>query len=518
MSFAAGFQLGNRMVADFEDAKRQKVLDERAAKEFARKEQQWAREDSDRARVDQAFDAYNDLSTSGQAVGTNTSGFSEPSARMLYGQGGQAAVDEAASYANVENRRFGLPTTNTTSGVPETGGPPAPTVQMRPATEVDRISALERLATARRDVASMERLGGQRKVAEEDQLYAQHLKGYTGAEDQIGATAIYLNNNSGRITMGVPDKDGLVQLSVVRGDGRAEFLNLPRQDQAKLYAAGKLMERNPTRALEIIGSVNKELAAAVAAENGLTVSLATNANSVADKRGDMQYKRAAIDVQRFNAQTSRQNANASAEDRRQRGAMDRMGAAQYFEGTDGKLYAAIPTMGKGGLEFQTVPVNPDGVGLRRPGSAGGTKPVKVPEAGEKFMVDGRLVLTDGQGGYIDPKGVLPDARTSVLSKAGIPDEALSQLRWNGDGTRVAFGNMAYDVRDPKDLRALRQDIARLAGNTIAVEEANRRDVHTSNDPSRGFGPALTVQPPAGMPNIYTGTPQEWQNYRNQQGR
>ena len=320
-SFQTGFLAGQRGYQQVLDNDRQRVLDERAAKEFARKEQEWSRADADRARVDEAFEAYNDLQGSGQAVTGNTSGFSDPSARMLYGQGGQQAVDDAASYANVESRRFGLPATHTTSSAPDAGGPPAPTVQMRKATELDRISALEKLAVARRDVGSMERLGGQRKVAEEDQLFASALKEYTGAEDQIGGTAAYLNTNSKRITMGAPDKDGFVQLSVVRPDGRAEFMNLTRQDQAKLYAAGRLMEVNPARAMELMGSVNKELAAAVAQENGLTGTLATNANSVADKR-------AGLDVQRFNAQTSRMNAETTAAYRRMLGdaAQQRAGA------------------------------------------------------------------------------------------------------------------------------------------------------------------------------------------------
>jgi hypothetical protein len=78
--------------------------------------------------------------------------------------------------------------------------------------------------------------------------------------------------------------------------------------------------------------------------------------------------------------------------------------------------------------------------------------------------------------------------------------------------------MAYDVRDPKDMMALTEDYRRLSGNTVAVEEANREDNHTSNNPQRGFGPNLTGGVPKGMPNIYTGTPEQWQAYRGQQGR
>lgn len=287
MSFAAGFSLGNRMVGEIEDAKRQKMLDERAAKEFARKEQEWSRADNERASVDRAIGDYQDMMASGQAVAQNSSGFSPASARMLYGQGGQQAVDDAASYANVESARMGLPLTNRTSLPADPAAAPTPTVTMRQATPLDRIRGLEGIALAKKDVASMERLGGQRQLAEEDAFIADAMKSYKGTEDQIGGTASYINANSKRVTMGAPGKNGFVPLSVVGTDGRAEFLNLSKQDQAKLYAAGQLLERNPTRALEIMSSVNKELASAIAQENGLVGKLATNANDVAYKGGQL---------------------------------------------------------------------------------------------------------------------------------------------------------------------------------------------------------------------------------------
>lgn len=512
MSFAAGFQLGNRIVGEIEDSRRQKVLDERAAKEFARKEQEWSRADAERANIDRAISEYQDLASTGQAVAENTSGFSAPSARMLYSQGGQQAVDDAASYANAENARFGLPLANRTSLPATPDAAPAPTVKMRQATPLDRIKGLEGIALAKKDVSAMERLGGQRQVAEEDMFIADAMKSYKGTEDQIGGTASYINTNSKRVTMGSPGKNGFVPLSIVATDGRAEFLNLSKQDQAKLYAAGQLMERNPTRALEIMSSVNKELASAIAQENGLVDKLATNTNDVA-------YKGGKLDIDRQQAASADEYRRSSIELSQQRAAMGRMGSAKYFEGDDGKVYASIPTMGKNGLTFQTVEVNPQGVGLRLPNARSGqpTKPVKVPEAGEKFMVDGALKVTDGQGGYIDPKGVLPDMRGAALKKAGIPDEMVGQLPWNADGTKVLFGDMAYDVRDPKDMRALREDYKRLAGNTIALEEANRQDSHLTNNPRRGFGPDITMRPPSGMPSIYA-DPAAWEAYRNQRGR
>ena len=286
-SFATGFLAGQRGYQQVLDNDRQKVIDERAAKEFSRKEQEWTRADTERNAVDRAFSDYADLEKSGQAVGMNTSGFSDGSARMLYGQGGQQAVDDAASYANAENARFGLPMANRTSLAADPAAAPSPTVGLRKATNLDRIRGLEGIALARKDVSSMANLGAQRQLVEEDAFIADAMKSYTGTEDQIGGTASYINANSKRVTMGAPGKNGFVPLSVVGTDGRAEFLNLSKQDQAKLYAAGQLLERNPTRALEIMSSVNKELASAIAQENGLVGKLATNANDVAYKGGQL---------------------------------------------------------------------------------------------------------------------------------------------------------------------------------------------------------------------------------------
>ena len=124
------------------------------------------------------------------------------------------------------------------------------------------------------------------------------MKGYTGAEDQIGATALHINGTSKSITMGVPDKDGVVQLAVVTPDRRAQFMSLSRDQQARLYAAGQLMERNPIRAFREIADVNRPLAEALAAESGLVTKVAGSNNQAAfkardDDRADRQQAEAA---------------------------------------------------------------------------------------------------------------------------------------------------------------------------------------------------------------------------------
>ncbi|HQT19128.1 MAG TPA: hypothetical protein PLE48_13400 [Thiobacillus sp.] len=120
-----------------------------------------------------------------------------------------------------------------------------------------------------------------------DEIFKSSIKEYTGAPEQIESTARYLNQNSARISMGSPDANGFVRISVVAADGTAEFVKLTRQDQAQLYAAGRLLETNPAKALEIMGGVNKNLATAIAQENGLVDQFATNANDVAYKGGQL---------------------------------------------------------------------------------------------------------------------------------------------------------------------------------------------------------------------------------------
>jgi hypothetical protein len=108
----------------------------------------------------------------------------------------------------------------------------------------------------------------------------------------------------------------------------------------------------------------------------------------------------------------------------------------------------------------------------RPG-LGGDRAVTVKDAGERVLVDGRLMITDGEGGYVAPDGVVPADRTAFLQEAGVPDNLIAQLPWSTDGRTVGFGGKQYNPRDPRDIRELNDDYRRLGANTIAVEEAQR---------------------------------------------
>jgi len=164
-----------------------------------------------------------------------------------------------------------------------------------------------------------------------------------------------------------------------------------------------------------------------------------------------------------------------------RGQLDKMGATQYFTGSDGNMYASTPVFGKQGLQFETTQVNPNNIKLQKPGTEGkDMKPGKVEEEGNKATIGGKLHIADGNGNWIPadgngkPIGILPSDRTKALEKAGIPKNLVPQIPWNTNGTEVMFGGKAYDVKNPDDLKELKADYKRLGANTIAVEEEQKK--------------------------------------------
>jgi hypothetical protein len=184
-----------------------------------------------------------------------------------------------------------------------------------------------------------------------------------------------------------------------------------------------------------------------------------------------------------------------------RGNLDKMGATQYFTGSDGNMYASTPVFGKQGLQFETTQVNPNNIKLQKPGVEGkDMKPGKVEEEGNKATIGGKLHIADGLGNWVPtdgsgkPVGILPSERTKALEKAGVPKNLIPQIPWNTNGTEVMFGGKAYDVKNPDDLKELKADYKRLGANTITVEEEQKKI------PGRNTGLLSVGQPydPYGM--------------------
>lgn len=495
-AFATGFAAGQRGFQQVLENNRQRELDERAAKEFSRKEQEWSRADAERSNVDRAMSDYQALTASGQAVGQNTSGFSDASARMLYGQGGQQAVDEAASYANVEAARMGLPLSNRTSLPADPAAAPAPTVTLRQASPLDRIRGLEGIALAKKDMGAIERLGTQRQALEEDSFIADAMKSYRGTEDQIGGTAAYINANSKRVTMGAPGKNGFVPLSIVGTDGRAEFLNLSKQDQAKLYAAGQLLERNPTRALEIMGSVNKELAAAIAQENGLVGKVATNANDVAYKGGQLGVAQQNADT---NEAYRRQMAVAAAT--RAAGAggakgvdavwakAEEVAKAGHYGGNVERAYSALKRgQDRGGVQEEATKLE-----------------IKLREAGQP-----EAAIQQQLGAFLVARGLPPASEVARLRSGVGPDGkpltaedyASWDRRFPGMPAEDVLGNSPVPSRDQLDIIRRDAEANGIKNPTFAWDAGGRTTkgiVQTSSQSASGLPARMTKsagnQPP-----------------------
>ena len=303
-------------------------------------------------------------------------------------------------------------------------------------TRGDAEAILGRMAILRGDTEGYRRAQAAQRGYQDEDAYTGYIKEYTGAEDQIGATIPYVNNNATRITMGSPDKNGLMPLAVVKGDGRADFLSLNKKDQARLYAGVRMMESNPTKAMEIIAGVNKELADAIAKDSGLQVQLANNANDVAGKSASITAQRnadargasaeartvAELDRQRT-AERNLREALATLEDALQAGDPKAIAAARRgLLLAGGKLAASGDKVesrfeknpvGMGGTAVQTLPNGqmivtpiPAGTGptvVPAPGrqdkaapaqATGGMKAFKTEEEARRAWEEGRLKPTE----------------------------------------------------------------------------------------------------------------------------
>lgn len=533
-SFNTGFKLGADMFTQGqrnslarEELEIAKQRDARAAEEFGFRRDALMRERAKDAEVD---------SLTQQLTRPNAENFALAPRGTGTGlrTGNQPAAEMPAEGLVMPQLDTGATAPGLRQGAAPMGGLRAPTMAERPLTfdQAPTGAAAEdilgRIALTRGDTAGFRGSQVAARGFREDDIFKSRLQEFKGTPEQIGSTMSYLNQNSRSVTMGKPDKDGFVQLSVVKPDGDAAFARLTKQDQAKLYAAAGLMEVNPQRAFDMMSQVNKELAVAIAAENGMNVELTKSGNDVASKRGTLSKQQEELRLKGEELGIRRGSAAVTAQYYRDRGNMERMGSAQYFTGQDGNTYASIPRSGKNGVTFETVRVNPDGVRMNKVGGSGADmKPMDVKEEGTKVTMGGRLMFADGMGGFIPgnangkPAGVLPSERQAALKKAGVPDNAIDRLEWNRDGTAVALNGMRFDLNELKNIKT---EFERLGKNEIAAEEDRKRSLgmHSASNRMRnappepmstsGFGPTITYRPEPNAPSIYAG-PEEWEAYR-----
>jgi len=152
-AFQSGFQMGQSAYQQALDNQQRErefgiklAAEQRAQAEFDQKVKT-------QQAVDAAYDNYGGLATNGVVTGKKA-GFSDASAAMLNAQGGQQAVDDAASYGNVEAARMGLTRPYQTS----VGA--APTVQTRAAGPLELNQAMQGIARAERNLNGLATLQG----------------------------------------------------------------------------------------------------------------------------------------------------------------------------------------------------------------------------------------------------------------------------------------------------------------------------------------------------------------------
>ena len=160
-------------------------------------------------------------------------------------------------------------------------------VPKRAATRLENIGARRNIAAATRDFGSLGKLEDEARSAEWDDSFAKHYKSYTASPEQVAEAAKHININSKSITLHDPDKQGFRQMSVVVPDGKATLLKLGKHDQAQLWAASQMMDLDPQKALMLMRDIDKNLAAAVAAESGIVDKVGQHQNTMAYQKGQL---------------------------------------------------------------------------------------------------------------------------------------------------------------------------------------------------------------------------------------
>lgn len=144
---------------------------------------------------------------------------------------------------------------------------------------------------------------------ESDDAFNAGVQAYMKDPQGVGQRLSTVNTTSKFITSAPHEqngrKTGYQAVSIVRGDGTAKFTQYSPQQMARLAGAEALMPTNPAKALEIIGSVDKDLAEAVARENAMTVQSITSNNQATHNANQDATSRERLSMERQNSQLPR---------------------------------------------------------------------------------------------------------------------------------------------------------------------------------------------------------------------
>lgn len=222
---------------------RQIAADNRATTEWDQKQEERGYQLGERAKMDSAFGSYEAL--------------------------GKGVIDGAkADFGGAGMQGMGP--------VPQAQMPPLTTglAPQRAATGREMLDARRGIATVSKDVKALTGIEAEGKELDWTDNFTKNLKAYKGTPEQLEAGSAHINQNSNSITLGQRGKDGRLDVSVVKPDGKAAFMRLSHQDQARMFAAGQMSDVDPERAYKAMADINKDLAAAYARDNGLNVEFA----------------------------------------------------------------------------------------------------------------------------------------------------------------------------------------------------------------------------------------------------
>ena len=301
--------------------------------------------------------------------------------------------------------------------------------------------------------------------------YNGHMKTALSADDKqrdslFSPLVGYLNDNSKQITMGDPDAKGFVDLAITTAGGKAKFEKLSRQDQAKLYAAHMMMETNPTKAMAVMQSVNKDLAAAIAADNSLYEGVTKTRNDTAGKRHTAEHQDATLaEQERYRKSMVGLHQQRITQDAKAQGDPKIIAAindvASQFENAKTPEERRVLEQKYNVLTSQLL----SSMGKPKmlsyaPGGGGNGKPVEVPDAGKQVLLNDRLMITDGDNGYYAKgSGLAKPEFQTVLRNAALADSATSTKAVTRDkyGEFAIFNGFKYPINDPSAVQKLVRD-------------------------------------------------------------
>lgn len=480
MSFAAGFNAGSGAVHRGQELRQQK---ERYEQEMGLRRAEEARQNQrfgwERDRQNNERAALADLEAmQGGLVQQQATGLSQPSAQMLHTQGyggaagGQAVRDAAGDFGR-EQRRMGLqPTYDQTADVPT-----------RQATDAELARGAGRVALARGDLSAWRQLEGDRRASDTKAARQEEFKRLSGMKDQdlVGVFQQSINANPEMPAMVDFDPKTRKYLVVSQVPGvpsqslsRAEML----QSMMGLWEVGN-------------GDYTAGIQAIVQGAQGQRALQDKNferSRGMSKDNADLFFKgrQADNDDQRTRNDGARLGIQRKAAETREQ--MERMGQVrQYQDPKSGEVREFYPVTSKDGVQWKEFE-RPAGL---RPYSAKAAEgPAReIPAEGTRMQSgNGQAWQADGRGGRLALDAPAPSKRAAVLSKAGFEKELAEQLDWTPDGRYVAWGGMAYDVSDPRDMAELRATVTQHGADSIMMREMQARG---GLDPRGGFAPRYT---------------------------